>query len=414
VKVGAAVARATIRVINSIDGTGKGLISLHAPTLLDKARRQTGLDDFGGTGFLEPMRVLLDACEKEGRLTFLGRLVVRADIVQLLATRLRLEEASQRDPAVASTAVRQPLFITGLPRTGTTLLHALLGQDPAHRLPETWEVMYPWSPTAAADDHSDPRIALAESRIRWLSLLAPEFKTIHPIGARLPIECIALTSPSFLSPRFHTLYHVPSYQAWLTQQNLHPAYAFHKRFLQYLQRPGTAKRWVLKAPAHLFSIPELLDVYPDAMIVQTHRDPLTVLASVASLTAELQGAFAHSVDLAEIGAEVVERWAGGLDGVLKLRRSNPTLDGRILDVDYASLVEDPIATVRRLYHRFDMRFTDDLADRMHRFLVANPQGKYGAHRYSLAKFGLDPETLLPRFKEYRDYFDITPEHQYDS
>jgi hypothetical protein len=387
----------------------KSLVRLDPRTVLHRAQQRTGLDDFGGDDFREPLTVLLDACATEARLSFLGRLFVQGDIVELLANRLRLEDAHKRDASLAGEVVRRPVFIVGLPRTGTTLLHRLLGQDPANRLPETWEVMHPWPPLTTSDPSADPRIALAERRLRWLHLLAPDFRTIHPVGARLPIECIALTAASFRSPRFHTTYRVPSYQVWLAQQDLRSAYMFHKRFLQLLQRCRAAERWVLKAPAHLFHLEDLFDVYPDAMIVQTHRDPLTVLASVASLTATLQRAFAESVDLAEIGAEVVDRWAEGLEGVLRFRNSNAALNARFIDVHYPDLVQDPIATVRRVYDRLGIPFLVDVGEPMRRFLAANPQGKHGTHSYSLAQFRLDPEALTPRFKAYRDYFDVEAE-----
>src|SRR5687768_3893168 len=181
--------------------------------------------------------------------------------------------------------------------------------------------MFPSPPPEARSYRTDRRIAKATRQLAWFDALTPEFKAIHPLGAQLALECIAIMSPTFLSPRFHTTYHVPTHQEWLERQDLKAAYRFHRRFLQQLQWRAPAKRWVLKAPAHLFAFDALLETYPDARIVQTHRDPLTVLASVASLTAVLQRAFTDELDLGEIGREVSRRWTNGLERAMRLRRS---------------------------------------------------------------------------------------------
>jgi len=201
---------------------------------------------------------------------------------------------------------------------------------------------------------------------------------------------------------------VPSYQRWLAGADLGPAYEFHRRFLQHLQWRAPAGHWVLKAPSHVFGFEPLFKTYPDAIIVQTHRDPLTVLASVASLTLVLQGAFTDHLDMAEIGAEVAERWSSGLERALHARR-DPRVDARFVDVRYRDLVADPLAIVRRIYDRFDMTLSADAESRMRRFLDHHPKDRHGAHRYSLAAFGLDAGDLRPRFKSYCERFGLAPE-----
>ena len=299
---------------------GVELVSLDEQRLLDAACRETGIPSFGDEGFREPLRLLLRALESEGRLTLLGRIAARADIAGLLTTRLRLEADRKRYPAIADEAIRRPLFVVGLPRTGSTLLHHLLAQDPGGRVARAWEVMEPSPPPERARYETDARIGRAARRLAWFDRIAPDFKRIHPLGAELPLECIAIMSASFASPRFHTTYHVPSYQAWLASADLSPAYDFHRRFLQHLQWRAPAGHWVLKAPSHVFGFEPLFATYPDAVVVQTHRDPLTVLASVASLTLVLQRAFTDHLDLAEIGAEVTERWSSGLERAMQARR----------------------------------------------------------------------------------------------
>jgi hypothetical protein len=393
----------------ALQGTGLARVSLDEARVLDAARRTTRLDDFGEEFSREPLRMVLQGLEAEARLTPLGRLVARQDVVGLLGTRLRLQEDRRRHPGIGDERVARPLFIVGLPRTGSTLLHHLLAQDPAGRTPQAWEVMCPSPPPDAASYATDPRIGRAARQLAWFDALAPDFKAIHPLGARLALECIAIMSPSFLSPRFHTTYRLPTYQAWLEGQDLGPAYRFHRRFLQQLQWRAPAARWVLKAPSHLFGLDTLLATYPDARIVQTHRDPLTVLASVASLTAVLQAAFADEVDVAEIGREVSRRWTDGLDRALRLRQSGRVAADRFFDVHYGDLVRDPLATVRRLYAHFDIPVTAVAEARMREFLAANPKDKHGPHRYARAAFGFEADDLGRRFKAYREHFGVPSE-----
>ena len=406
-------ARGVIRAANT---TGRGLrrlgfetVSLDERVLLEAACRETRLEDFGGDEFREPLRLVLEGLETEARLTLLGRVVARRDLIGLLTNRLRLTEDRRRHPSIADQRIARPFFIIGLPRTGSTLLHHLISQDPASRAPQAWEVMTPSPPPEAARYESDPRIAEAERKLGWLDWLAPDFKAIHPLGARLAIECIAILSHSFLSSRFHTTYRMPSYQAWLKKQDRTPAYVYHRRFLEHLQWRTRADRWVLKAPAHLYALDALLAIYPDALIVQTHRDPRMVLGSVASLTLNLQSAFAEPLDPAEIGREVLQSWSEGLERGMHVRHGGPAGTERFFDVNYQQLLADPIGTVRRIYAHFALPLTAEAEDRMRSHLHDNPQHKHGRHAYDLKAFGLDGPSLDQQFASYREFFGIEPE-----
>ncbi|MET0484133.1 MAG: sulfotransferase [Candidatus Rokuibacteriota bacterium] len=406
-------ARGVIRAANT---TGRGLrrlgfetVSLDERVLLEAACRETRLEDFGGDEFREPLRLVLEGLETEARLTLLGRVVARRDLIGLLTNRLRLTEDRKRYPGIADQRIARPFFIIGLPRTGSTLLHHLISQDPASRAPQAWEVMTPSPPPEAARYETDPRIADAERKLAWLDWLAPDFKAIHPLGARLAIECIAILSHTFLSSRFHTTYRTPSYQAWLKKQDRTPAYAYHRRFLQHLQWRAGADRWVLKAPAHLYALDALLAIYPDALIVQTHRDPRMVLGSVASLTLSLQSAFAEPLDPAEIGREVLQSWTEGLERGMHVRHSGLADAERFFDVNYQQLLADPIGTVRRIYAHFGLPLTAAAEDRMRSHLNDNPQHKHGRHAYDLKAFGLDGPSLDQQFGSYREFFGIEPE-----
>jgi hypothetical protein len=269
--------------------------------------------------------------------------------------------------------------------------------------------MYPSPPPTRATYETDERIARAAGQLRWLDWLAPDFKTIHPVGAQLPLECIAIMSASFLAARFQTTYNVPGYEAWLATQDMRPAYAFHRRFLQHLQWGVPGARWVLKAPSHVFSFDALLDTYPDARIVQTHRDPVTAVASVASLSSVLHRAFGRRRHPARFGQEVTTRWTEGLERSLELRRSGRVPPARIVDVHHHELAADPMSVVHRIYSQFGMTLTTVTEARMRAFLEGHPRHAQGRHEYTPEPFGLDREDLARRFRAYSEHFGVRPE-----
>ena len=404
---------AAIQALNTVgrplQHSGLRPFSLQPRALLDEAVRRTGLDDYGDDGFEQPLRRLLQSFDTESNLTPLGRITARNDTLGLLETRLRLVEDRKRHPGIAQTAIRAPLFIVGLPRTGSTLLHHLLALDPVSRVAQAWEVMCPSPPPVRDRYETDPRIARADKQLRWLDRLVPDFKKIHPLGARLALECLAIMAASFSSWRFNTMYRVPTYQDWLGRQDQRSAYQFHRRFLQHLAWATPAERWVLKAPSHLHALDALFETYPDALVVQTHRDPVTVLASVASLTAVLRAGFSDQVDRAEIGRDVLRHWLWGIESAIQLRQSGRIAPERFLDVHYLDLVADPIATVRRVYQHRGLPFTDEYARRIRAYLTERPKDRDGHHEYTLDAFALDPDEITASFKGYRDHFDVRAE-----
>ncbi len=303
-----------------------------SPTrLIETAKRRCGIDDLGGGEFFEPLSRLLESCQREAHLNVIGKLALRADVVRTLCNRLSIERDRQLLPEIVNQQIRQPVFIVGLPRSGTTLLHMLLAADPDHRAPLCWEVM---SPSPPAGNHEQERIQRADKSLRSLRRLAPTFEHVHATGAELPQECVSLMSPSFLSDQFDTMYNVPSYRAWFFQQDLRPAYEFHRRFLQHLQQRKKARRWVLKAPAHLFALPTLLSIYPDARLVQTHREPIEAIASVSSLITILRGVFSNQVDPGEIACEAWRYWSDTMTKFLRAR-DRYLLTERICDLKYS-------------------------------------------------------------------------------
>jgi len=400
--------------VRAIDGgarlaqrAGLRLADLDAERIVQQAVTRAGCDNFGpDDGWHTGLERLTADYRRHARLTPLGRIAAHRHLVDLLANRLWMERDRAQHPEIESRPVRAPLFIVGLPRTGTTLLHMLLAQDQANRVPETWEVMHP----APAEGSESKRIARAGRELAWMERLAPGFRVMHPLAPRLPQECIAIDSHTFNSYEFQTTHYVPDYQRWLESRDKLDVYRHHQRFLQYLQwqRPllhdMDKAHWVLKAPAHLFGLAELLSVYPDAGIVQTHRNPLKVMASLASLSTVLRAAFSESADPKSIGREMSERWGGGLLDVMAQREEGRLPADRFVDIDYRAVVGDPIELVKKIYARFDRELTPAAEQAMRDFLAANPKDKHGAHQYSLEQFGLDADEQDQRFSAYRARF----------
>jgi hypothetical protein len=387
-------------------GLGFRVPSLDEGALLGAARRRAGLEDFGPDSFRPGLRQLLASLEHEAALTAIGRMIARGQILGLLTNRLRLVEHRKRHPELANEQIRRPLFVLGLPRTGTTVLYGLLAQDPAHRSPLSWEVAFPCPPPETASYQSDPRIEQTDRQLDQLRRLVPGFDAVHPMAARLPQECVAITAFEFLSMQFEASYNVPSYQKWLGRQDLRPAYRFHRGVLQHLQSRCPGERWVLKSPGHLPAIDALLDEYPDAMTVHTHRDPLEVIASVSSLECMLRGGVSDDIDPRRIGRQQVALWGEVLGSAMAARERNADRAERFFDLHFPDLLADPIDCVRRIYAHFELEFTAEAERRMQSFLEENAQDKHGGHRYTLEMFGLDPTETAHSFEAYRQRFQI--------
>ena len=377
--------------------------ALDSESLRAAAIRRAELQDFGGWPIDAPLLRLLDSYRREAHLTMLGALAVRELVVSLLENLLHLEAERARNARIERERIAAPVFIIGLPRTGTTLLHGLMSEDPGSRVPLTWEVMYPAAPAATTAEVEHAR-ARTTSRLEWANRLAPEFKRIHPIASDLPQECIAITAQVFMSIQFHTTHDVPSYEDWFESDSQKLAYDFHHRFLQHLQAKRPGNRWVLKAPGHLFALPALLARYPDAKIIQTHRDPLRVMASMASHATVLRRAFSDRANPTAIAADWADRWGRALDNFLAARDRAPA--AQFLDLSYEAIEHTPLETVERIYDFLGWPLSREARAAMSAFLAANPKNKHGVHRYSLAQYGLSRDAEVARFKRYCERFDI--------
>ena len=382
---------------------------LAADKLIARARRRTGLDDFGCTSFEEPLQNFLRGCREEANLSLFGRFATCWDSVRFLSNLLRLREEESQAPEILDQRIERPIFIAGLPRSGTTFLHSLLAQDPTNLVPQVWQLIHPY-PFDGRDAGPDLRPRRVARQLRLFGMLAPEFRRMHPIDANSPQECSEITAHVFASLRFDTTYHMPRYRRWLDETGHLDAYRFHKRFLQHLQHqaPG-AGHWVLKCPDHIFALTALRTVYPDARVVFIHRDPLAVLPSVARLTEVLRRPFTRHVDKLEIGREDSDRWLAATD-LMIAAADDQGFAAPILHLHYMKLVSDPLGTVAALYQHFGRALDPRAAARIGRLVEAKPNGGYGARRSRLEDYGLDPAMERNRYARYMQHFEIRPEH----
>jgi hypothetical protein len=378
--------------------------------LADQARSSTGLDDLGEGSWREGAERLVEALNTEAALHELGNVIASSEIADYLTNRLRVVDWTKRNPEIAQKEIRPPIVILGLPRTGTTILFGVLAQDPDNRVPLTWEVDQPWPPPQTATYESDPRIAEVQAKLEGTEFLIPGFLGMHELGSLLGQECVRITAGDFRSMIFPTQYRIPTYQHWLLHEaDMASAYRYHRLYLQYLQSAHPAERWVVKSPAHLWSPWSMMNEYPDALVIQTHRDPVRVLCSLASLTDLLRRLASSEVSLDAVARGWVEDVAIGLDRVVKARREGTIPQSQAVDVLFGAFLANPMNVVSEIYERLGIELTKAAEQAMRNFLAEHPQEKYGGHRYTFDDTGLDAGDLRERMRPYQEYFDIPNE-----
>lgn len=360
------------------------------------AARITGLEDFGPDDHREGLGVLLESYLREANLTPRGNKMKRTFLRGALTARLLSEQAWKDHPEHADVPIEQPIFVTGLPRTGTTALHRLLTADPAHQGLEVWltEVPQPRPPQRSWPD--DPVFQAIQQAYAQQHVERPEFMGLHYMSAEQVEECWQLLRQSIRSISYECLAHIPSYSSWLSGQDWTPAYRRHKRNLQLIGLPDRDRRWVLKNPSHLFALDALLEVYPDAIVIQTHREPKTAMASMCSLAAKATEGWSTTFRGSTLGTDQLDLWSRGLREFTAARRRHP--HARFYDVHYDDFVAEPVGTVERIYDHFGLPLDDAVRSAMHDLHDQSTTGvAKPAHRYRLADFGLSGEQVDERF-----------------
>ncbi len=383
---------------------------LDADAIVAAAAETVGTDHFGVPTWREGLERLVDSLRRDGQLNELGVQIAAGELAGYLTTRAGILRYRAEHPEIASRDVVPPIVIVGQARTGTTMLHDLLAQDQATRVPLTWEVDRPLPPPETATYDTDPRIDEVEATLAGTELLIPGFRAMHPLGPRLAQECVRITAGEFASLIFPTQYRVPTYATWLQgQADLAPAYRWHRMYLQHLQARHPGERWLLKSPAHIWHLRALLDEYPGALLVQTHRDPLRIIASVSSLQATLRRLASDTPDVADIAHEWAPYIIEGLNRSMAARIDGTVAPERVVDVQFGEFLADPFGVVGRIYDRFGLELTAPAEDRMRAFYADHPHEGPGAHHYTFADTGLHEAEWRARARPYQEFFGVESE-----
>ena len=382
---------------------------LDAQRMISRAETATGFNDWGGEEFRVPFETLIRAINEEALLTAIGLERTERWLHSRLCERLKLFEDRKRNPAILSQRIEKPIFITGLPRAGTTYTHALLASDPAHVAPLLWQ-WYRSSPPPndASIDHCKT-IQEVEEFMRFQGWKSPAMMAQHDHNARAPEECFFGFELSFVNLGFTGYWHIPSYAAILPT-HWTEAYQIHRKLLQAMQVGIQGRRWILKAPEHMTHFDALFTEYPDALIVQNHRDPAKVMASVLSVITTMQALYSDQVQRIDrkYGLHFMEMFAAGLVNAAA-KRKDPAMKARVVDIHYLHLEREPVSVMRKLYDDLNLSFNDRSLASITGWIESNRKGKHGKHRYNLADYGLTQEDVWGAFADYLDMFEIERE-----
>jgi hypothetical protein len=436
-----------LNLFGDVAGDPGRIVGLDADELLDVARTTTGLHDAGEAewpGWEETYRRLLASIDGESALHVLGRVVTRGEVLRVLRTWLRLQEAWAVEPGIRTEPVDAPLFVVGPPRSGTTILLELLALDPTLRSPLAWEALAPLAVIDGVDPAVDRarRLELAECEQEFWADIHPEFMTMHELASDLPCECVHFLAFDFAGPYWSMLYDTPSFTGWQLEHLdvVDRVYRLHRRMLQTFQhgsgqhgsgqhgsgqhgsgqhgsgqhgsgarRGSEPQRWLLKSPGHLQALPQLFAEYPDARVIHTHRDPRMFIASLVSLLSVLRFTRSDRVDVAALGRTMELTYQMFLEQVIAQRADGTVPDDRIVDSHFLDLMRDPVAALRRCYEQLELEWPAGHEHVVRDYLAAKPKGKHGAHSYTFADVGLDEAHVRDTFAAYVDHYGITEE-----
>jgi len=380
-------------------------VTFSADELEDGARAATGLDDFGSAYYREGLDRTVEALNTEADLNDMGRIIEHATISNALIQRLKIVDTYARHPEIDDEVVKGPVFVIGLPRTGTTALSQLVAADTQFRSLRMWESQAPTPPPETATQHTDPRIAQAEEGLNMLNEMFPLMKTLYNSEPTAATECQDLMGMSFRTFHFDGVVRVPSYLAWLMNCEMRETYTFHRQVLKLLQWHCPPVLWHLKTPVHMFALDALVEAYPNAKFMWSHRDPAKVMASVCSLIRYVRSWSSDRDDPEELGAEQLDSWAEGMRRAMDFR--NRVGGDRFADVAFADLQADPVSTLEAAYKSLGLTFTDATLRSVEQWAGEHKPGSRGTHDYDLADYGLTPEGVRERFAAYLENYDAT-------
>ena len=381
------------------------MVHIDPDALIAAAQQQTGLNDFGGDSFREGLGVFCRSASEEADLNQFGQAAIPGAVVGALANRLKVVDWTKRHPGVTEEKIVAPFVVVGIFRAGTTLMSFLLEKDERHRPLFRWEAGDSVPPPTEAGLANDPRIETTRQQMAFMDQVNPRMRVVQSEEPDGPTECISVLNQDFKSLSWEAMANVPAYGKWLHGTDHRSAYDYHKKVLQVLQSGGLKRqRWTLKSPHHALHLDALTAVYPDARIVVMHRDPVVLASSVCSLITTLTKTFSD----ADQGAFIAQHWtdmlARSIDGINGFRDANPGI--KLVDVNYADLARDPIATMQRVYGEFGDAPTEQALKAMTAHVESRPKGRHGKHGYTPAEFGLDAGAIAERFKPYVERYGV--------
>ena len=395
-------------MLNSINLVGKlfkkiGLdpFKLDADAIIAKAIKKAKYSGKIPENVLEGIHLLVNSVNAESDINSFGALAIKSLLNRTLYQRLKIEEAYHKNPKLSQTPIKEPVFIIGMPRTGTTILHALLNEDENTRSPLAWECLLPYPVSNPQNHTNNPQKQTVEKEFGQLFKLVPDFQKKHHMEVDSPQECIGVNFLDFNSFQTSAQVYIPSYMDWfLNKADKLITMRWHKRFLQYLESGGlNPKRWLLKSPVHLIRLEEIFAVYPDAKIIMTHRHPGKVVASAASLISSVRSLYSDKEEPVRTGAEQAAFWSEAFNRFLEQRKKLGK-EEQIIDLKFDDFIGNQMSVVEEIYKKFEWNLSDLSRENMHTFLTENPPGKHGVHHYTLAQFGLDDEQINQYFKNY--------------
>ncbi len=394
-------------------GDPRRVVALDPGELLAVARAGTGLDDVGEAqwpGWTETYERQLASIDTEANLHLLGRLLTRSEVLRVLQTWLRLQDAWRRTPAIANQGIEEPVFVVGPPRTGTTILLELLALDPQLRAPIAYEALYPLSSTGSVDR----RLMLSEAEQELWADIHPQFMMMHELRSGLPCECVHFLMYDFSGPYWAMLYDAPSFMGWQLEhlETLGRLYRLHRRMLQTFQHeapdPGP-RRWLLKSPFHVSTLPALFAEYPDARVIHTHRDPRRFLASLVSILSALRFMRSDAVDVAALASVMEATYKMFLEGAIRDREQGLVPNDRIVDSHFTELMRDPVTSLRGTYEKLELEWPAGHDRVITAYLDQKPKDKHGSHAYSLSDVGLNADSVRRSFEPYVSHYGIGEE-----
>jgi hypothetical protein len=376
--------------------SSKDFLSVEA--LHASAIKATGMDDFGvdDDNYGEALDVLLASFRNDADLTELGSKMSRFFVRNALVARLLSEAAWKQYPQHVDVPIERPIFVTGLPRTGTTAIHRLLTADPSHQGLELWLAEFPQPRPPRESWQDNAAFRQLDAQFTKAHEADPDYTGLHYMTADEVEECWQLLRQSLHSVSYETLAHLPTYSRWLANQDWTKAYARHRKNLQLIGLNDPEKRWVLKNPSHLHALDAIFATYPDALIVQCHRPAETIMASMCSLAQHTTEGWSNTFNGAVIGEDALETWSRGLRLFDAERAKHDP--AQFYDLDYFAFIKDPFSTVEAIYRQFGLDYTDAARSAMEEMHAESQKGpRAPKHTYALEDYGLTPEAVKERF-----------------